>query len=178
MPLDAMLMEYVVQDHVTIFALLFYGCVGRCDRKPAALLSGSSRRRAFPFEAHQSARYEQMRDRFEKQEFLAIMIPAMMPPPFPVKMFELAAGVFEMKPAMVLLGYLSWQICSLFEVWAIITITMVLRFCIRLRRRYHQDLACHGVQRSIVLLVVYVLRKVFDRRRGTSFRLKRTRLSV
>ena len=46
-------------------------------------------------------RYEQLRDRFEKQEFLAIMIPAMMPPPMPVKLFEFAAGVFEMKVVVV-----------------------------------------------------------------------------
>ena len=40
----------------------------------------------------------QLRDRFERQEFLAIMVPAMMPPPMPVKLIEFAAGVFEMKP--------------------------------------------------------------------------------
>src|SRR4051794_38525671 len=33
-------------------------------------------------------RYERMRDRFERQEFLAIMIPAMLPPPTPIKLFE------------------------------------------------------------------------------------------
>lgn len=43
------------------------------------------------------ARLEQIRDRFEKQEFLALMIPSMMPPPFPFKVFVLAAAVFEMK---------------------------------------------------------------------------------
>lgn len=44
------------------------------------------------------SRYEKLRDRFERQEFLAIMIPAMLPPPTPIKLFEFAAGVFEMKP--------------------------------------------------------------------------------
>ena len=42
-------------------------------------------------------RLEKIRDRFEKQEFLALMFPAMMPPPFPFKVFVLAAAVFEMK---------------------------------------------------------------------------------
>ena len=42
-------------------------------------------------------RLERIRDRFEKQEFLALMFPAMMPPPFPFKVFLLAAAVFEMK---------------------------------------------------------------------------------
>jgi uncharacterized membrane protein YdjX (TVP38/TMEM64 family) len=43
------------------------------------------------------ARYEQLRDRFEKQEFLAMMIPSILPPPTPWKLFVFAAGVFEMK---------------------------------------------------------------------------------
>ncbi len=42
-------------------------------------------------------RYESLRDRFERQEFFAVMIPAMMPPPTPIKLFEIAAGVFEMR---------------------------------------------------------------------------------
>jgi uncharacterized membrane protein YdjX (TVP38/TMEM64 family) len=42
-------------------------------------------------------RYEKLRDRFEKQEFLAMMIPSILPPPTPWKLFVFAAGVFEMK---------------------------------------------------------------------------------
>jgi len=41
-------------------------------------------------------RLEKMRDRFEKQEFFALMIPSMLPPPTPFKLFVLSAGVFEM----------------------------------------------------------------------------------
>ncbi len=41
-------------------------------------------------------RLERMRDRFEKQEFFALMIPSMLPPPTPFKLFVLSAGVFEM----------------------------------------------------------------------------------
>jgi membrane protein YqaA with SNARE-associated domain len=41
-------------------------------------------------------RFERMRDRFERQEFLAMLIPSMLPPPTPWKAFVFAAGVFEM----------------------------------------------------------------------------------
>ena len=41
-------------------------------------------------------RVEQLRDRFERQEFLAVMIPSMLPPPTPWKIFVFSAGVFEM----------------------------------------------------------------------------------
>src|SRR5580658_7734728 len=42
-------------------------------------------------------RFERMRARFERQEFLAMMIPSMLPPPTPWKAFVFAAGVFEMR---------------------------------------------------------------------------------
>ena len=42
-------------------------------------------------------RFESIRDRFEKQEFIALMIPSMLPPPWPFKLFVLSAGVFHMK---------------------------------------------------------------------------------
>ena len=41
-------------------------------------------------------RYDRLRIRFEKQEFLAMAIPSMLPPPTPWKLFVFAAGVFEM----------------------------------------------------------------------------------
>lgn len=42
-------------------------------------------------------RFEALRDRFEKQEFLAVLIPSMMPPPTTWKLFVFAAGIFEMR---------------------------------------------------------------------------------
>ena len=50
------------------------------------------------------ARLERIRDRFEKQEFLAIMIPAMLPPPTPFKLLVFSAGVFEMRTLPFLLA--------------------------------------------------------------------------
>ena len=63
-------------------------------------------------------RYERMRARFEKQEFLAMMIPSMMPPPTPWKAFVFAAGVFEMRVVPFLLSVfcgrmVRWLILSL-----------------------------------------------------------------
>ena len=43
------------------------------------------------------ARFDRIRLRFERQEFLAVMIPSMLPPPAPWKMFVFASGVFEMR---------------------------------------------------------------------------------
>ncbi len=43
-----------------------------------------------------AAKFARMRERFERHEFLALMLPSMMPPPFPFKLFALSAAVFEM----------------------------------------------------------------------------------
>jgi membrane protein YqaA with SNARE-associated domain len=42
-------------------------------------------------------KFEALRNRFERQEFLAVMIPSMLPPPAPWKVFIFASGVFEMR---------------------------------------------------------------------------------
>jgi len=64
------------------------------------------------------ARYERLRARFEKQEFLAMMIPSMLPPPTPWKAFVFAAGVFEMRVAPFMLSVfcgrmVRWLVLSL-----------------------------------------------------------------
>lgn len=55
-------------------------------------------------------RMESIRDRFEKREFLAIMVPAMLPPPTPFKMLVFSAGVFEMKVRDFLLAIIGGRL--------------------------------------------------------------------
>ncbi len=43
------------------------------------------------------AKFEKTRLSFENHRYLALMLPAMLPPPFPFKIFVLSAAVFEMK---------------------------------------------------------------------------------
>jgi membrane protein YqaA with SNARE-associated domain len=64
------------------------------------------------------ARFERLRARFERQEFLAVMIPSMLPPPAPWKVFIFASGVFEMRVVTFLLAVFSgrmvrWLILSM-----------------------------------------------------------------
>jgi membrane protein YqaA with SNARE-associated domain len=67
------------------------------------------------------ARYEQLRDRFERQEFLALLIPSMLPPPTPWKLFVFGAGVFEMKTRDFMLAVLLGRLVR-FSVLAFLTI--------------------------------------------------------
>jgi len=63
-------------------------------------------------------RFERIRARFERQEFLAMMIPSMLPPPTPWKAFVFAAGVFEMRVIPFMLAVfcgrmVRWLVLSL-----------------------------------------------------------------
>lgn len=49
-------------------------------------------------------RFDQLRMRFENKEFVAVLVPSMLPPPTPWKVFVFAAGVFEMRVRSFLLA--------------------------------------------------------------------------
>jgi membrane protein YqaA with SNARE-associated domain len=62
------------------------------------------------------ARFDRVRERFEKQEFVAMAIPSAMPPPTPWKLFVFGAGVFEMKiPQFLLAVFLGRTVRYLIE---------------------------------------------------------------
>ena len=167
-PIDAMLIDYVAHDHKRFLLYCLMAALGSAIGSLLPYYLGRAGGELFLLKRINRQRYEQMRDRFEKQEFLAIMVPAMMPPPMPVKVFEFAAGVFEMKPLWFFSAILLGKFIR-FLIWAIITITYGPAILHTITRTIHEHrdyvLAVSGI--IIVLLVVYVLRKVFDGRRGT-----------
>jgi uncharacterized membrane protein YdjX (TVP38/TMEM64 family) len=109
-----------------------------------------------------------MRDRFERQEFLAIMIPAMLPPPTPIKLFEFGAGVFEMKPFPFALAIFTGKFIQ-FLVWSLAFVFFgpgIVRAVGGLVRE-HSELVIGIAVAAGLAFLWYVLRKIFDRRRGT-----------
>jgi membrane protein YqaA with SNARE-associated domain len=120
-PIDALVIDYVVHDHARFILICFMAALGSAIGALLPYYLGRAGGELFLLKRINRKRYEQLRDRFEKQEFLAIMIPAMMPPPMPVKLFEFAAGVFEMKVLWFFSAILVGKFLR-FLVWAIITI--------------------------------------------------------
>jgi membrane protein YqaA with SNARE-associated domain len=168
-PIDALLIDYVANDHRRFLLYCFMAALGSAIGSLLPYYLGRAGGELFLLKRINRQRYEQMRDRFEKQEFLAIMVPAMMPPPMPVKLFEFAAGVFEMKPLWFFSAILVGKFVR-FLIWAIITITYGPAILGTITRAIHDHrhyvLWVSGI--VLLFLLVYVLRKVFDRRRGTS----------
>lgn len=117
-PMDAILAIYVWNDksHFWLYCLMAAAGSAIGGLLPYGL--GRAGGELFLLKRVNRAKFEQMRDRFQRQEFLAVMIPSMMPPPAPWKMFVFASGVFEMRIpyflAAVFVGrMLRWLVLSL-----------------------------------------------------------------
>ena len=113
-------------------------------------------------------RYERLRDRFERQEFLAIFVPAMGPPPTPIKLFEFCAGVFEMKPLTFVVAIFLGKLVQ-FTAYAVITHVYgpgaLGPLTTGLRRHTHLLFTIAGL--VLAAIGIWVVRKLFARRNGT-----------
>jgi membrane protein YqaA with SNARE-associated domain len=117
-PMDAILAVYVWNDkpHFWVYCLMAAAGSAIGGLLPYGL--GRAGGELFLLKRINRAKFERLRDRFQRQEFLAVMIPSMMPPPAPWKMFIFASGVFEMRIPVFLLAVfvgrmLRWLALSL-----------------------------------------------------------------
>jgi membrane protein YqaA with SNARE-associated domain len=117
-PMDAILAVYVWNDkgHFWLYCLL--ASIGSAIGGLLPYGLGRAGGELFLLKRINRERFERMRTRFERQEFLAMMIPSMMPPPTPWKAFVFAAGVFEMRVVAFLLAVffgrmVRWLVLSL-----------------------------------------------------------------
>jgi membrane protein YqaA with SNARE-associated domain len=117
-PMDAILAVYVWNDkpHFWVYCLMAAAGSALGGLLPYGL--GRAGGELFLLKRINRAKFEKIRDRFQRQEFLAVMIPSMMPPPAPWKMFIFASGVFEMRIPVFLLAVfagrmLRWLALSL-----------------------------------------------------------------
>jgi membrane protein YqaA with SNARE-associated domain len=112
-------------------------------------------------------RYERLRDRFERQEFLAILIPSLGPPPTPLKVFQFAAGVFEMRPIPFLLATFVGKFVQ-FLVWSLLVLYFGPTIMHSAKHAMHQHLnivlSIAGL--ALLVLALYVARRIFDSRKG------------
>jgi membrane protein YqaA with SNARE-associated domain len=166
--MDGVLIGYVAANHNRFFAYSLMAAVASALGSLVPFFIGRAGGELFLLKRINRERYESIRDRFEKQEFFAIMIPAMLPPPTPLKLFEFAAGVFEMKPVPFVTAiftgkFVQFMVCSLLTIWFGPTLIH------SLRQLMHQHLAVMlGVAAAAGLgLIFWMVRKIFDRRKGT-----------
>ena len=109
-PMDLILAGYIWADKAHFYIYVLMAAAGSSIGGLLPFLLGRAGGEIFLMKRIDRARYNQLRDRFEKQEFLALMIPSILPPPTPWKLFVFAAGVFEMKVIPFMLAVFSGRI--------------------------------------------------------------------
>jgi membrane protein YqaA with SNARE-associated domain len=117
-PMDLILAGYVWSDKGHFWAYCLMGAAGSAIGGLVPFGLGRAGGELFLLKRVNRERFEKMRVKFERQEFLAVLVPSMMPPPTPWKAFVFAAGVFEMRVmpfmAAVFFGRLvRWLVLSL-----------------------------------------------------------------
>jgi membrane protein YqaA with SNARE-associated domain len=168
--MDGVVIGYVAADHGKFFLYCLMAAAASAVGSLIPYYIGRAGGEIFLLKRINRERYEKLRDRFENQEFMAIMFPAMMPPPMPIKLFEFAAGVFEMRPMLFATAIFTGKFIQ-FLVCALITIRYGPEIAQTWRRAVHAhfNIVMALVSAVGLLFVLYVLRRLFDRRRGTRF---------
>ncbi len=165
--MDGVVIGYVANNHQSFLLYCLIAAAASAIGSLVPFFIGRAGGELFLLKRINRERYERMRDRFEKQEFFAILIPAMLPPPTPLKLFEFAAGVFEMKALPFVLAIFFGKLTQ-FLVCSLLTIYFGTALIHSIRHAVHRD---SGVVFGFVLLAIlallfYVVRRIFDRRKG------------
>ena len=121
-PLDALVAGYVYSNTHRAWLFCLAGAVGSALGSLVPYALGRAGGELFLLKRINEARLLQIRQRFEKQEFLALMVPAILPPPTPFKLFVFSAGVFEMKVRDFFLAIICGRLVR-FGTLAILTVT-------------------------------------------------------
>ncbi len=120
-PMDAILALYVWNDKPRFWLYCLLASVGSMIGALLPYGLGRAGGELFLLKRVNRERFDKMRLRFEKQEFLAMTIPSMLPPPTPWKAFVFAAGVFEMRVAPFMLSVF----CGRMVRWLVLSVLVL-----------------------------------------------------
>ncbi|MGA7158369.1 MAG: VTT domain-containing protein [Acidobacteriaceae bacterium] len=167
--MDGVVIGYVAANHHRFLAYSLMAAAASTLGSLVPFFIGRAGGEFFLLKRINRERYENIRDRFERQEFLAIMIPAMLPPPTPLKLFEFSAGVFEMKPVLFLLAifcgkFAQFIACSLLTIWFGPKLVHSIRDLVH----HHHGVVLGVAIAGCIALAFYIVRKVFDGRKGVT----------
>jgi len=169
-PMDLIISGYIWADRRHFFIYALMAAIGSSIGGLLPFYLGRAGGELFLLKRVNRARYEQIRDRFERQEFFALFVPSLMPPPTPWKLFVFGAGVFEMKVrnflAAVFLGRLvrftAEGLLVLYYGPQIVTVVHDLA-------KEHLAALLTGIGLILGLLIFFAVRKGLGKRRAGEF---------
>jgi len=121
LPMDAVVASYVYQDRGRFVLYALMASVGSALGSIVIYVIGYEGGEELLRKRIPPARFEKIHSAFDKHPFWSLMLPAMLPPPTPFKLFVLAAAVSEMSFARFLLAIFSGRMVR-FLVLGLLTI--------------------------------------------------------
>ena len=121
LPMDAVVASYVYQDRGRFVLYVLMASVGSAVGSIVIYVIGYKGGEELLRKRIPAARFEKIHEAFDKHPFWSLMLPAMLPPPTPFKLFALAAAVSEMGFARFLLAIFSGRMVR-FLVLGLLTI--------------------------------------------------------
>lgn len=122
LPVDFVFIGYVYNNPPRFLLYVLMASAGSTLGSTALYLIGYLGGEALLRKRMSEERFARIHASFERHEFWALMFPAMLPPPTPFKLFELAASVFEMRFTKFLAAVFAGRLArflteALFTIW-------------------------------------------------------------
>lgn len=155
-PMDVIVAGYAWSDRSRVVLYVLAAAIGSTIGGLVPFFLGRAGGELFLLKRVDRARYERLRDRFERQEFLALLVPSMMPPPTPWKLFVFGAGVFEMKTPAFMLAVFVGRVIR-FSVLSFLTIRYGPEMVHVLSDAARRHLAVLLMALGVVIVVVVVV---------------------
>jgi membrane protein YqaA with SNARE-associated domain len=132
MPLDAIFVGYVYNDRSRFLLYVLLASAGGALGSIVIYAIGYAGGEVLLRKRLSPEKFQKIHASFDRHEFWALMFPAMLPPPAPLKIFVLAAAAFEMNFAHFLLAifagrFVRFLIEALLTLWfgpQIVTLTV------------------------------------------------------
>ena len=121
MPVDAVVVGYVYNDRKRFAFYVVMAALGSALGSIPLYLIGYLGGEEVLRKRISAARFNKIHRSFEKHEFLALMLPGMLPPPTPFKLFVLAAAVFEMRISYFLTAIFAGRLVR-FTFWSLLAL--------------------------------------------------------
>lgn len=156
MPLDAMVAGYVYTNHYRAWLYCLAAALGSAFGSLLPYALGRAGGELFLLKRIDETRLQRIRDRFEKQEFLALMLPAILPPPTPFKLLVFSSGVFEMKVVNFLLAITLGRLIR-FGILSVLTIRFGPQIVSEVRGLVKNHLGLTLAALAIIAVIIYVV---------------------
>src|SRR5450631_4678669 len=163
-PMDIVIAGYVWSDKRHFYVYCILGALGSAFGGLVPFFLGRAGGELFLLKRVDRKRFEQLRDRFERQEFLAMLIPSMLPPPTPWKAFVFGAGVFEMK----VLNFMAAVFCGrlihyLLLAWITVRYGPEMVHAVAEGIKKHSGGFLIGLSLLAAVLIIYFVRKAMTK---------------